>query len=382
MLFTDVVGQNKVKAELIQLVAAGKVPHALLLVGPEGCGKLALAWAFARYLLCTDRRGAESCDQCSNCRKAKKLIHPDLHFSFPTVGRNATSEQFLPQWREAMKNPYLSSYDWLQIIAGEKGNAQGNINKEECLRIVKKLSLKAFESDKKIMILWLPEFLQKEGNRLLKIIEEPPTETYFILVAENQDLILNTILSRCQTFHCQPLQDDEVAAGLVSGKWAEQAGATTLARLASGNFNEAVKLATSQQKDNTSVFLDWLRKCYRGNGADIVSWSEQMTSWNKEDQKYFFNFGLLFIREYIVMKITGNDSWKFNESENQTARKLFNIIALDQAEVISEVFNNALFALERNANQRLLFLDASIRLKRILRRKDLKTEPAWQYANT
>ena len=382
MLFTDVVGQTKVKAELTKLVAAAKVPHALLLVGPEGSGNLALAWAFAQYLLCTHRQGPESCDECNNCRKVKRLVHPDLHFSFPTVGRNVTSDVFLPQWREAMDNPYLNSYDWLQTITGEKGSGQGNINKEECLRIVKKLSLKSFESDKKILVLWLPEFLQKEGNRLLKIIEEPPGDTYFILVAEKQELILNTILSRCQAFHCNPLTDEEVKNGLIDGQWTKEAGAESIARLASGNFNEAVKLATSQQKDNTATFLDWLRKCYRGNGAEIVAWSEQMASWNKEDQKYFFNFGLLFFREFVFMRVTGEDSRKFSDSENQTARKLFNIIALDQAEVITELFNKALFAIERNANQRLLFLDASIRLKGVLRRQNLRKDQVWQYANT
>ncbi len=381
MLFNKVVGQTKVKSDIIAMALANKVPHALLFLGPEGSGGLATALAFSQYLLCDTPTEQDSCGTCSSCQKAAKLIHPDLHFVFPVMGRNVVSDHFLPQWREAMQNPYLSSYDWLRSISGDKGSAQGNINKEECVSIVKKLSLKSFENKRKILLLWLPEYLQKEGNRLLKIIEEPPANTHFILVAENQELILNTILSRCQMIKFKPLSSEEIVQGLQDLALAQGPSAQSIGQYAFGNFNEAIKLAANQQKNNGSQFLDWLRKCYKGNGAELVTWSEQMAGWKKTDQKHFFSFGLHFLREYIMIKVTNQDSKRLGESENKTARKLLNIIGFQEIESLIEVFNTCSFELERNANPRLLFLDASIQLKEILRKESVKVNSQWQLAN-
>ena len=203
MAFSNIIGQEKVKQMLHQMVHGDRLPHALLFLGPSGSGKLALALALAQYLLCENRQDSDSCGQCPSCSKSQRFIHPDLHFSFPSVGTNVTSDSFLPQWRKWMEeNPYLTVNEWLQSIGAE--NRQGNINKEECAAIIRKLSLKIFEGSHKILVMWLPEYLGKEGNRLLKLIEEPPEDTIFILVAENQELILNTILS--VSMNCSPLK--------------------------------------------------------------------------------------------------------------------------------------------------------------------------------
>ncbi|RMG84042.1 MAG: hypothetical protein D6714_08740, partial [Bacteroidetes bacterium] len=213
MLFNDVLGQQAAKDSLRQMAMSDRVAHALLFAGPGGSGSLSLALAFAQYLLCARPTPTDACGQCPHCLKAAKLIHPDIHFSFPTIGTNVKSDHFLPQWRQAMAtNPYLSLNDWLQKIGAE--NKQGNINKEECLNIIRKMSLKTFESPRKVLIIWRPEFLGKEGNRLLKLIEEPPENTHFILVAEQPDQILNTILSRCQLFKIPALTDSDIVAGL------------------------------------------------------------------------------------------------------------------------------------------------------------------------
>lgn len=214
MLFSEVIGQESVKAQLKQMASGGRLPHALLFLGPQGSGKLSLAMALAQYLLCENPGADDACGQCNQCNKAGKLIHPDLHFSYPTIGTKAISDHFLVNWRQAMAdNPYLDVNQWLQGIGAE--NKQGNITKEECVNIIKKLSLKTFENNYKVLIMWLPEFLGKEGNRLLKVIEEPPESTIFILVAEDQELILNTILSRCQIVNIKALSDEEVTEGLV-----------------------------------------------------------------------------------------------------------------------------------------------------------------------
>ena len=206
MQFNELIGLDRSIDRLRSMAQPGRMPHAMLLVGPEGSGKLPLALALAQYLLCEQRTDADACGQCSNCRKLQILQHPDLHFVFPVVGSKMTSDQYLVQWRAALaENPYLNVNDWLQSIGAE--NKQGNISKEECLAIVKKLSLKSFESRSKVMLIWLPEYLGKEGNRLLKIIEEPPVDTYFILVAQQTELILNTILSRCQLLKVDAFSD-------------------------------------------------------------------------------------------------------------------------------------------------------------------------------
>ena len=239
MYFNNVIGQAGKKSLLLQMARSGRMPHSLLLLGSPGSGKLALALALAQYILCEDPGESDACGDCNSCRKVSRLIHPDLHFSFPTVGTNATSDMFLAQWRAIIgRHPYFNLNQWLQEIGAE--NRQGNINREECKNILRKLSLKTFEGSHKVLVIWLPEFLGKEGNRLLKIIEEPPEKTVFILVAEDQEQILNTILSRCQLVRIHPLSDEEVIEGLLRHRDIPRERARSVAHLSNGNFNEAL----------------------------------------------------------------------------------------------------------------------------------------------
>jgi len=293
-------------------------------------------------------------------------VHPDLHFSFPTVGANVISDHHIADWRAALaENPYLDVNQWLQRIGAE--NKQGNINKEECVSIIKKLSLKAFEGRYKILVMWLPEYLGKEGNRLLKLIEEPPDDTLIILVAENQELILNTILSRCQLVKVNRLNDEEVEEGLVRLKKLAQDKARSIAHLAAGDFNEALNIAAQPLKDNSNLFLDWLRKCYQGNGVEMAAWTETFADLGRENQKQFLQYALHFMREYMLLKTTGNDQVRLLPEELKTAQNLSKIIGFGQIERITKLFNDCSFYIERNANQKLLFLDASIQLNKILR---------------
>ncbi len=350
------------------MVQSGRMPHALLLLGTPGSGHLPLALALAQYLLCNHRGNDDACGQCAQCTKAARLIHPDIHFSFPTIGTNAVSDHFLVQWRTALLgNPYLDVNEWLQLIGAE--NKQGNITKEECVNIVKKLSLKTFEGTYKILIQWLPEYLGKEGNRLLKIIEEPPANTIFILVAEQSELILNTILSRCQLLKINPLQDQEVVEGLMQRKGVSRPQAETAAYLAAGNFNEALQILGLEENDHASLFLDWLRKCYKGNGLEIVTWTEKFASLGRESQKHFLRYALHFLREYLLLKLTGDGQVRLRPNELATAQNLLTIIQLEQVEQLSNIINDCAFAVERNANPKVLFLDASIQVHKILKQK-------------
>lgn len=353
---------------LRQMVTNDRTPHALLLLGTPGSGHLALALAFAQYVLCENKTAIESCGACRHCTKMQKLIHPDVHFSFPTVGTNAVSDSFMTQWRAALlDNPYLDVNQWLQRIGAD--NKQGNITKEECVNIVRKLSLQAFESDYKLLLMWLPEYLGREGNRLLKMIEEPPEKTIFILIAEQAELILPTILSRCQTIKVNPLPDEEVVAGLQEKKGVPLERAQAAAYLANGNFNEALQMLEYEESDHANLFLDWLRRCYKGNGVELVRWVEKFAGVGRENQKHFLKYGLHFLREFMVLKLTNNGAVRLRANELTTAQNLLPIIELEQLEKMADLFNHCAYYVERNANPKVLFLDASIQVNQILKKK-------------
>ncbi len=366
MHFRQIIGQQDLKDKLTQMVEVDRTPHALLFLGPGGCGKLAMAIALAQYILCEHRRENESCGSCQNCQKINKLAHPDIHFSYPVVGAKMTSVDYLKQWRTAiLNNPYMDINYWLQFIGA--GNKQGNINKEECLRIIKQLSLKSFETNHKILLLWLPEYLKKEGNRLLKLIEEPPDQTIFILVAEESEYILNTLLSRCQLVKFKALSDEEVVMGLIEKTSTDRERAEAVAYLANGNFNEALSLTNNSEDDNAVLFLEWMRKCYQGNGAALIPWIERFASLGRERQKHFFQYGLHFMREFLVYKITENKKVRLSDQELKTVMGLSKVMTFEQIEPIVQVLSDSYYFIERNANIKVMSLDASIQLNKIFR---------------
>lgn len=368
MRFQDVIGQNKVADQLRSMWMHDRMPHAMLLIGPEGSGKLTLALALAQYILCDDRSEEEACGACSHCRKLERLIHPDLHFVFPVVGTKITSDQYLAQWRSAIaENPYLNANDWLQSIGAE--NKQGNISKEECLNIVKKLSLKTFESRSKVMIIWLPEYLGKEGNRLLKLIEEPPEHTYFILVAEQAEQILNTILSRCQLVKVNSLPDEAMIAGLQT-RFPElgEERVASIAYLADGNFNEAIKIASAKENDNARLLLDWLRKAYISNGVELVSWAEAFAKLGRENQKQFFQYALHFLREFLQLKLVPERPSRLGPQELKTGQNLIKVLDIDQVSEMMQLFTDAAYYIERNGNPKIIMLDCSIQLSKVMKR--------------
>jgi len=368
MLFKDIAGQAEVKQSLLHMVQRERLPHANLFLGAEGSGGLPLALALGQYLLCLQPGESDACGHCSSCHKASRYIHPDLHFSFPTVGAKAVSENFLEAWRSALaQQPYLHYNDWLERIGAE--NRQGNITREECQRILQKLNLKTFEGRYKVLIMWKPELLGNEGNRLLKIIEEPPENTVIILVAEEAERILNTILSRCQITKVPPLPDESITEALRARFPDAEARIQEAAHLAQGDFGQALYLIQQKENDNAALFLDWMRKCYKGNGVELVNWVAPFAALGRERQKYFLQYALHFLREYLQLKFTGADQVRLRNNERQTAANLIKVIELDQAESMVEVFNECYYAIERNANPKPLFLDASIKLHRILKRK-------------
>ncbi|PPK85458.1 DNA polymerase-3 subunit delta' [Neolewinella xylanilytica] len=372
MRFDQLIHQPPGLAQLRQMAAADRLPHANMLLSPPGGGGLAAALATATLLLCENRQGEHRdtpCGSCRACRKTAGCVHPDLHFAFPTVGSKASSDQFLPQWRNAVReSPYMEANDWLQRIGAE--NKQGNINRDNCAAILRKLNLKIFEGRYKIMLIWLPEYLGNEGNRLLKMIEEPPESTIFLLVAERLELILATILSRCQLTKLLPPNGEEIAAALRKNGLPELR-ATATARLAAGNYNLALSLAESEADAHGPLLLDWMRACFQGSPARLVAWTDEFAKLGRETQKHFLRYCLHFWREFLLLSVTGDahGGVRLPEAELQSAKKMLPLIDQDQLADITGLLSECAEHVERNANPKILFMDAGIRMHQILRHR-------------
>lgn len=368
MQFKKVIGQAELKQKLIKGVLEDRISHAQLFLGQEGCGNLALALAYAQYVNCWDRQAEDSCGRCRSCIKARKLIHPDIHYTYPTVGSKMKSSNFAKEWRVAMlDNPYLNVHEWLQRIGAE--NKQGNITKDECEDILRRLSLKIYEGRYKICIIWMPEYLRKEGNRLLKLIEEPPAKTLFLLVALNTNLILNTILSRTQVVKVKRLTDSEIADWLIQNKGIPQATAQQIAALSEGNYNGALALLEHGNNDNQQLLIRWLGACLGKNVIAISKWVEEVAKIGRENQKNFLRYCLHFFRQCIFIQLAITQQTSLSREEINLSQQLMQQIGLEQLERLSTLLNKSIYYVERNAHSKVLFLNLSVQTRDIIEGK-------------
>jgi len=367
MQFKQIVGQEAIKQRLVTSVKENRVSHAQLFLGPGGSGSLPLAVAYAQYLSCEDKLEDDSCGECSSCRKYQKLMHPDLHFSYPFFAKHKedTAITFIEQWRDAfLANPYLSLDAWRGYLDAE--NKQANINIAECHQIIKKLSFKPFESPYKILILWLPEYLDKSGNALLKIIEEPQPNTLFILVAQNQDQILNTILSRTQLIKIPPLEFEDIKNHLVTQHNQTVDASTEIAYLAEGSLTEALNMLQYDNKGYHEQFVQWLRLCFANKGLDVMSFVDVAAKMGRENQKNFLRYGINFLRECCLLLSGAGSLVHLPAGELETAQKMANVMIVEEAEAIVAELEKAHYHVERNGNPKILFLDVSLQIIKIL----------------
>jgi DNA polymerase-3 subunit delta' len=381
MQFKEIVGQGAIKQRLINSVNENRVSHAQLFLGPEGSGSLALAVAYAQYLSCGDKQPDDSCGVCSSCRKYQKLMHPDLHFSYPIFGTpKETSLDYIENWRQAfLENPYLSLDIWRSYL--DSGNKQANINIAECHQIIKKLSLKPFESDYKVLILWLPEFLDKQGNALLKIIEEPQPNTLFLLVAQNQDQILNTILSRTQLIKIPCLNYEDIKGNLITQHHQTEEAAAEIAYLSNGNLTEALVMLQQENKGYHKLFIDWLRLCFGNKGLEIITFVDQLAKMGRENQKNFLRYGISFIRECCLLMAGAGNLVHLPAQELETAQKMIVVMNIPEAQAISAELEKAHYHVERNANSKILFLDVSLQIIKIVKFKTIRQTADTIYTN-
>lgn len=374
MLFSEIPGQDELKTLLLRSASQNRISHAQLFLGPEGSGSLALALAYAQYISCLDKQTYDSCGTCSSCRKYQKLIHPDLHFSYPFIAKNKddVSVTYIKEWREAfLNNPYLSLEQWMGYLNAE--NKQPNINIAECHDIAKKLMYKSFESDYKVLIMWLPEFLGSEGNALLKLIEEPPPNTLFLLVAENYDQILNTILSRTQLVKVKKFADNTLVDFIVEKYGVDEVRARRIAYLANGNLSAAFSLLNEEENNLEALFVHWFRLCYAKKGVELLEWIETVIKLGRENQKSLLHMGLQIIRDSIMLNEHLDQVVRF-DSEQFELPKFAQIIHYMNAPPIIHHLEEAIYHVERNANARILFLDLSIQMMKNLTLKNVTSQ--------
>ncbi len=375
MNFSQIPGQKAVIDRLRCSVSENRVSHALLFYGPEGSGKFAIALAFARYISCEKRTAEDACGVCPSCVKYDKLIHPDLHFVFPVIkkksGTEVVSDTYLSQWRAmVLKSAWFSLSTWTEAM--EVANEQALIPVAEAAEIIRKLSLKSFESDFKIMIIWLPEKMNAEtANKLLKMIEEPPARTLFILVSEEDDKLLPTITSRCQHIRIPAISSADLSAHLVKAAGMDPEKASDIAAIANGNMVRAMELA--REDDNTTVHLDRFTRLMRtGYARDIqslVSWSEETAALGRERQKSFLSYALRMIRENFIMNFKGKENKLvyLTQPEDDFSLKFHPFINEKNINALNREFNLAYAHVESNGNTKMIFLDLALKTMRLIR---------------
>lgn len=364
MQFKNIHGHEGIKSNLVNSVKTNRISHAQLFLGPEGNGGLALALAYAQYINCHDKNESDSCGECASCRKIAKLIHPDLHFSFPffAKNKNETSSTYLEEWRKALlENPYMDLGTWRSYLAAD--NKQANINIAEAHSIIKKLSLKAFEAEYKTLILWLPEYLDQEGNALLKLIEEPPAKTLFLLVAENSERILNTILSRTQLIKIPAYSPLEINSFLVSNLSVEETKSNEISLIADGNMQKALVALDEKEDSFFNTFIEWMRHVVTDSGQKFIQQTEEtFPRLGRENQKSFLIYALHLLRQAVLVKQNLAQLVHLGSEEQSFVEKFANSYSLQQMESAITLLEQAHYNIERNANAKILFLDLSLQL--------------------
>ena len=369
MQFKDVIGQEELKSHLIQEILNEKVSHAQLFLGKPGFGGLPIALAFVQYLFCENKQQKDSCGNCPSCKKVQELQHPDLHFSFPVVQAiDKKSDYFLPQWREQIKGqPYFDLNDWL-TKTDEKGR-KPIIGTEESQEIIKKLSLKSYEGGYKVMLIWMAEEMNTQcSNKLLKILEEPPSKTLFLLVCESQDKLLQTILSRTQIVKIPRLRIDEISDYLRKNKQLSNEASNSVAARSEGDYIETLEVLSSshEQDENRELFIQLMRVCYKKSVLDMMDWAEEAASLSKEKQKIFLRYALHMFRQSIIKNYTEDQLTKVSDEEASFLKNFSRFITGNNILDFSETFNDAHYHVERNANSKILFTNICFKVMRYI----------------
>lgn len=379
MYFRDIIGQQEVKQRLIRSATTGRIPHAQLFTGAAGTGTLQTAIAYARYISCTDKGETEACGKCSSCQKFDKLVHPDIHFVYPIykagAGKKSVCDDFIKQWRSiVIDKGYFSYNQWLGHI--NAGNAQGMIYAEESDELLRKLSLKAYESEYKIVIIWLPEKMHEScSNKLLKLLEEPPEKTIFLMVTENPSQLLSTVLSRSQIIRFNSIGTNELSEALIQKHGLNETDALNISRLSCGSYISAME--NMEENEDNDYFLEQFKRCMRGayiianfppekktekqkGLKDLKLWSEEMAKAGREQEKKYLSYAQKMIRENFIMNIGQTDLNYLNDSETGFSKNFFPFINHKNIEAFMSELELAEKHIESNVNAKLVFFDLAL----------------------
>ncbi len=406
MQFNKILAQKELKLRLAQMVQKNRLSHALLFLGHEGSGALPLSIAFAQYILCekvNPRKKQEvislfgdapeevkpvlmedSCGVCSSCIKVNQLIHPDLHFSYPAIKKDSShtkvlSTDYITEWRQFVEqHPYGNATGWLDFLKenpkakiDSPANKQGNITVNECDDISRKLSLKSFEGVHKILIMWMPEFLAAAGNKLLKLIEEPPANTIFILVASDESAILPTILSRTQLIKVPLFSDVEITKALIE-KDVVPEKAVQIAAIAEGNYLEALKILENTEEDWEEAIRSWLNVIWQRNINSQLKWIEDISKLGREKQKQFLKYFIHLLQQALKVRYLQEENLEAISTEQRDfAHRLNNMCSMEAQEAIVSELEKAMYYIERNAHGKMLFHALTIRLYHIIKNNSL-----------
>lgn len=376
MLFSEIVGHDDLKKRLIQSVNENRVAHAQLFVGTEGSGKMALAIAYAQYINCQNRTESDSCGVCPSCKKYMSLSHPDLHFIFPTatnksVKKDPESDLFLAEWREYFSDcqGYVNLSEWFDKLDIE--NKQGIINVRDASAVIRKLSFKSYESEYKVVILWMPEKLNVfSANKLLKLIEEPPEKTLFLLVAENQEEVLSTIRSRCVLVKVSRLDTAVIKDALVEKCGCSEQLALDAATMSNGSWPLAKRF--SNDIDNEMLYADtfrkWMRYCFKGAVPELIDFvANEIKGLGREKQKALLEYGLNIFHCSLLINNNISSAVMLTSAEKTFAQNFAPYINMKNVTQICALFEESINQIVRNANAQLVFMDDSLKMSKLLR---------------
>lgn len=373
MHFKDIIGQDSAIQMLRSAVAEGRIPHAQLICGPEGVGKLGVAVAYARYLCCMHRSGEEACGECPSCKKFDKLVHPDLHFAFPIYKKDSNktprSDDFIDKWRQAvLENPYMNLNQWMDHIGTE--NQQGLIYASQSEEIIRKLTLKSSEGGYKVMIIWMAEKMNTEcSNKLLKMIEEPPAQTVFLLVAENPDLLLPTIQSRVQRLTLRPIEEGLIGAALVEKYGLTDADARQIAHASAGNWLQAIETIHlgNRSKEYIELFMTLMRRSYARDLKGMRQWADTVAGIGREPQKNFLIYCQRMIRESFICNFHRPEINYMNADEANFTSRFAPFVNEKNIFGIMEELSEAQRHIEQNVNAKMVFFDLALKMIMLLK---------------
>ncbi|MCA6421330.1 MAG: DNA polymerase III subunit delta' [Flavobacterium sp.] len=379
MLFSEILGQEYIKNHLTKSALSGRIPHTQLFVGPEGCGTLAMAIAYAQFVLCNNSETENTGGNDSCNLKFQSLTHPDLHFVYPNVTNEdiktkPKSSDFIMDWREfVLHNPYGSLFDWYKHLGVQ--NKQGEIRVDDAQDILKSLALKSYEGGYKVMIVWMADKMNiAASNKLLKLLEEPPEKTLFILISESEEDIIQTIRSRCQVLHFGALPEIIISKALIERHQIDPASASKIAHQAQGNYNKALQILNNETDDLPfeKWFVDWVRAAFRakGNAAaiqDLISWSEEIAGLGREGQKQFLNYCIVMFRQAMLFNYQTNNLVYVEPTEEKfTWDKFAPFVNGNNINAIFSELSDAIYHIERNGNAKIILTDLSIKLTRLI----------------